>query len=162
MTDLRRVKGSFRDPSGFVFSEDGIVYRQVNPSYRRNYDHLIDSGLYAALIEGQLLVPHVEERGRPQSGHEAYMVLKPLQIPFVSYPYEWSFSQLKDAALLTLAVQKRALSRGMVLKDASAYNVQFFQGKPILIDTLSFEIYQEGRAWLPTSSFASISWRRCC
>ena len=153
MTDLRRVKGSFRDPSGFVFSEDGIVYRQVNPSYRSNYDHLIGSGLYADLTEGQLLVPHVEEGDHAQSGHGAYKVLKPLQIPFVSYPYEWSFSQLKDAALLTLAVQKRALSRGMILKDASAYNVQFFQGKPILIDTLSFEIYQDGQAWVAYKQF---------
>ena len=68
MTDRRRVKGSFRDPSGFVFDKDGIVYRQVNPSYRSNYDHFIGSGLYADLTEGQLLVPHVEEGDHAPGG----------------------------------------------------------------------------------------------
>lgn len=153
MTGFQRIKGSFRDPSGFVFDRDGIVFRQVNPSYQANYDHLLGSGLHAELTERQLLVPHIETDSLAPGGQEAYKVLKPLQIPFISYPYEWSFSQLKDAALLTLAVQKRALSRGMVLKDASAYNVQFHQGKAILIDTLSFERYQDGEAWVAYKQF---------
>ena len=153
MTGFRRDKSSFRDPSGFVFSRDGIVYRQVNASYQSNYDHLLGSGLYADLTDRRLLVPHEEVDAVEIGGDGAYKCLKPLQIPFVSYPYEWSFSQLKDAALLTLAVQKRALSRGMVLKDASAYNVQFYKGKPILIDTLSFEVYQEGQAWIAYKQF---------
>ena len=153
MTGATRVKGSFRDRSGFVFKQDGIVYRQVNLCYRSHYDQLVGGGLYADLTERRLLVPHEEDDGIEMSGAEAHKILKPLQIPFVSYPYEWSFSQLKDAALLTLAVQKRALSRGMILKDASAYNIQFFQGKPILIDTLSFEIYQEGKAWIAYKQF---------
>ena len=63
-------------------------------------------------------------------------IIKPEKIPFISYPYEWSFSQLKDAALLTLRIQKGAMKYGMTLKDASAYNIQFFNGKPIFIDTL--------------------------
>ena len=153
MTNPSPVKGSFRDPSGFVFEKDGNVYRQVNPSYRSNYDHLIGSGLYADLTAGRLLVSHEEVDLYENRSGDAYKLLKPLRIPFVSYPYEWSFSQLKDAALLTLAIQKRALSRGMILKDASAYNVQFFEGKPILIDTLSFEIYQEGEAWIAYKQF---------
>lgn len=153
MTGFQRIKGSFRDPSGFVFEHDGIVFRQVNSSYRAHYDRLMESGLYADLTQAELLVPHVEVDDPAPRGREFYKVLKPLQIPFISYPYEWSFSQLKDAALLTLAVQKRALSRGLVLKDASAYNVQFHQGKAILIDTLSFESYQEGRAWIAYKQF---------
>ncbi len=153
MTLSRRVKGSFRDPSGFVFEKDGIVYRQVNSSYQPHYDQLMSGGLYAELTERRLLVPHEEDDAQKISRADAYKFLKPLPIPFVSYPYEWSFSQLKDAALLTLAIQKRALSRGMILKDASAYNVQFFEGKPILIDTLSFEIYQEGKAWTAYKQF---------
>ncbi|MGE5123941.1 MAG: hypothetical protein ACM3H7_05445, partial [Acidobacteriaceae bacterium] len=72
----------------------------------------------------------------------------PDRLKFISYPYEWSFSQLKDAALATLAVQKIALDMGMVLKDASAYNIQFPTGKPVLIDTLSFEAYHEGDPWV--------------
>ena len=153
MTAPGRDRGSFRDPSGFVFLEDGIVYRQVNTSYQSNYERLIDSGLCADLTERGLLLPHEEVgEGAPKSG-EAYKILKPLQVPFISYPYEWSFSQLKDAALLTLAIQKRALARGMILKDASAYNIQFHEGKPVLIDTLSFEIYEEGYAWSAYKQF---------
>ena len=83
----------------------------------------------------------------------AYKVLRPERVPFVSYPFEWCFSQLKDAARLTLDVQERALARGMSLKDASAYNVQFQRGRPILIDTLSFETYVEGTPWAAYRQF---------
>ncbi len=83
----------------------------------------------------------------------AYKVIKPEQIRFLSYPYEWSFTQLKDAALLTLNIQKEALLSGMTLKDASAYNIQFQDGHPILIDTLSFAAYQEGEAWIAYKQF---------
>lgn len=153
MTASNRIQGSFRDPSGFVFEKDGVVYRQVNLCYQAHFDQLMSSGLYADLTERRMLVAHEEDDSYEHSSGDAYKLLKPLPIPFISYPYEWSFSQLKDAALLTLAIQKRALSRGMILKDASAYNIQFYEGKPILIDTLSFEIYQEGKAWAAYKQF---------
>jgi hypothetical protein len=82
-----------------------------------------------------------------------YKIIKPELIPFISYPYEWSFSQLKHAALLTLEIQQRSMAHGMSLKDSSAYNIQFKQGKPILIDTLSFECYQEGEPWVAYRQF---------
>jgi ribosomal protein L11 methylase PrmA len=68
-------------------------------------------------------------------------------VAFISYPYEWSFGQLRDAALLTLELQERALARGMTLRDASAYNVQFVGGRPLFIDTLSFEPREAGAPW---------------
>jgi hypothetical protein len=71
----------------------------------------------------------------------------------VSYPYEWSFSQLQDAALLTLSVHLAALNHGMVLKDATAFNVQFVDAKPVFIDTLSFDFYQEGAPWVAYGQF---------
>ena len=74
-------------------------------------------------------------------------MIKPELIEFISYPYEWCFSQYQDAALTTLEIERRALSRGMTLKDCSAYNVQFQSGRPIFIDTLSFETYREGEPW---------------
>ncbi len=77
----------------------------------------------------------------------------PARLPLVSYPYEWCFSQLRDAALATLEIQRRALAHGMTLKDASAYNVQRFQGRPTLIDTLSFEVYEPGRPWIAYRQF---------
>jgi ribosomal protein L11 methylase PrmA len=148
-----RVSGSFRDPSGFVFVRDEQVCRQVNQVYRENYDHLISSGLYDALAERDLLIPHTEISLEARITEDAYKILAPEPICFVSHPYEWCFSQLRDAALLTLEVQRRALGFGMWLKDASAYNIQFKHGKPILIDTLSFEQYREGLPWIAYRQF---------
>ena len=144
----RRLGASFRDPSGFLFARDGTLYRQVNQIYRQHYDQLMASKLYARLVSAGLLIPHEEVDIAPDEPELAYRVIKPSQLKFISYPYEWSFSQLQDAALATIAVQKLALETGMVLKDASAYNIQFHQGKPVLIDTLSFEIYREGEPWV--------------
>ena len=75
---------------------------------------------------------------------DAAAVLQPDPVRFISYPYEWSFGQLRDAALLTLEIQERALAKGLTLRDASAYNVQFEAGRPVFIDTLSFEPRAEG------------------
>jgi hypothetical protein len=74
-------------------------------------------------------------------------VIRPELIPFISYPYEWCFGQLRAAAIVTLDLQLGALEHGMVLKDASAFNIQFRAGRPVLIDTLSFELYREGEPW---------------
>ncbi|HEU4887119.1 MAG TPA: class I SAM-dependent methyltransferase [Thermoanaerobaculia bacterium] len=149
---LDRLGSSFRDPSGFVFVRDGRLYRQVNPSYSAHYDLLMSSGLYQALVDQGWLVPHQElEAARVPPG--AYRVLEPQTVPYISYPYEWCFSQLKDAALLTLDIQISSLSYGMVLKDASAYNVQFIGTRPVFIDTLSFETYQEGAPWVAYRQF---------
>ncbi len=80
-------------------------------------------------------------------------VVRPRRISQISYPYEWSFGQLKEAALLTLDLQLRALEVGMRLKDASAYNIQFDAGRPILIDSLSFELAEETEPWVAYRQF---------
>ena len=145
--------GSFRDPAGFVFQRDGVLYRQVNRSFETKFAAVRASGLFDGLARERLLVPHQEVGPEHAAGPEAVAVLRPERIGFVSYPYEWSFGQLKDAALLTLAVQERALERGFTLRDASAYNVQFSGGRPILIDTLSLEPREEGAPWLAYRQF---------
>jgi hypothetical protein len=147
------VPSSFRDPSGFVFWQDGSVYRQINAIYKDDYDRLMESGLHKALVEKGLIIPHEEVVLQSTAPQLAYKVIRPEQIPFVSYPYEWSFSQLKDAALTTLDVQKKALEFGMSLKDCSVYNIQFAKGKPVFIDTLSFERYREGSPWVAYRQF---------
>jgi hypothetical protein len=147
------LAASFRDPSGFLFRQQGRLYRQVNAGYADDLQRLHESGLYDLLVEKGLLVPH-REAGldlAPRPG--AVAVLEPELIPFISYPYEWSFSQLKDAALATLRVQRLALKHGMTLKDASAYNIQLHRGAPVLIDSLSFAGYQEGSPWVAYRQF---------
>jgi hypothetical protein len=142
-----RHAGSFRDPSGFIFSRDGKLYRQLNNYYKKEYDHLMDSGLYKELANRGWIVTH-KEVDVQASAADAYKIIQPQKIDFVSYPYEWSFSQLKDAALLTLNIQQLAMEYGMGLKDASAYNIQFHNGKPVFIDTLSFEILDKPKPWV--------------
>ncbi len=149
-TDMNKesIPGSFRDPSGFLFQRDGILYRQVNAYYKKDYDYLIESGLYDSLVNDNQLIPHDEVDIHAAEPETAYKIIKPEIIPYISYPYEWSYSQLKNAALLTLEIQKKALDFGMSLKDCSAYNVQFKGYKPVFIDTLSFERYDEGQPWV--------------
>ena len=151
--DAERQGASFRDPSGFLFTRQGTLYRQVNQLYQAEYERLIGSGLYAKLVKARLLIPHEEVDIEPAEAGLAYKILQPELLDFISYPYEWSFSQLKDAALATLKIQKLALEAGMSLKDSSAYNIQFHHGKPLLIDTLSFETYQEGEPWVAYRQF---------
>jgi len=140
-----QLGSSFRDPAGFVFFREGQLLRQINKSYQKHYDMLMISGLYEKLQNQQAIIAHQEVSNSSDS--TAYKTIAPKKLPFISYPYEWCFGQLKDAALLTLEIQKIALDHGMTLKDASAYNIQFDQGKPTLIDTLSFETYKEGQPW---------------
>lgn len=146
------VVSSFRDPSGFVFQKDNIFYRQVNKSYRENYDLLFSSGLFDLLVKDKMLINH-KEANLPVLSESGYKIIEPDQLKFISYPYEWCFSQLKDAALLTLKIQFAAIEHGMSLKDASAYNIQFVDGQPILIDTLSFEKYDSDQPWIAYRQF---------
>jgi len=139
---------SLRDPSTTVFMRDGAVYLQIHHAYARHYDHLVQSGLYKSLVDKGLLIPHEEiQFSSEPSAPSVYKVLQPELVTFISYPQEWSFSQLKDAALATLTIQKIALEFGMLLKDATTFTIQFHQGKPVLIDTGSFQIYEDGLPW---------------
>ena len=125
-------EGSFRDPDGFVFTHNNKLFRAVAHDYKQNYDHFINSGLYNKLTEQGYLISHREVEDGDIQVKGMYKILEPEIISFISYPYEWSFSQLKDA---------------------SAFNIQFYKGRPIFIDTLSFEIYQENQPWFAYKQF---------
>ena len=142
---------SFRDPSGFIFIDNQRIYRAVENGFKHEYDSFMQSGLYETLTTQNILVQHEEVLHPKQPG--TYKTLKPEVVPFISYPYEWSFSQLKSAALTTLKIQLLALEHGQSLKDASAFNIQFMNGKAIFIDTLSFETYKEGAPWVAYKQF---------
>ena len=148
---MTRLPGSFRDPAGYVFVSDNVVYRRIEAVGREAYESLMRSGLYDALVSDGLLVAHEDIGPRPEQPG-AWTVIRPERVPMVSYPYEWCFSQLRDAALLLLRVQKRALDFGLSLKDASAYNIQFLRGGPVFIDTLSFEPHRPG-PWVAYRQF---------
>ena len=141
-------EASFRDPSGYMFYDGDTLRRVINPIYFPQYKELTQSGFFKTLIKNKLLISHEET-----SISEEKIIITPEKIPFVTNPYEWGFEQFKQAALLTLKIQKFALSKGFILKDASAYNVTFHKGKPIFIDTLSFDFYEEGTPWRAYKQF---------
>jgi len=153
---MERDPSSFRDPSGYIYRDPkGKVLRVVNKYGRQDYDGLVNGGLYKELSGDKLIIAHkdVTSTYKKQFGAEVYKVIEPKQLTLVTYPYEWSFSQYKDAALTTLEIHRRALENGLSLKDASAYNIQFVDGSPIFIDTLSFEAYSEGEPWVAYRQF---------
>ncbi|HEX8562860.1 MAG TPA: class I SAM-dependent methyltransferase [Flavobacterium sp.] len=137
-----RLTSSFRDPSGYVYKDGDNVRRVVNPIYYAQYNALNSTGFYKLLFEKRYLIPHTEI-----AADDTKIILQPENIPFFSYPYEWSFLQYKHAALLTLKLQKFCLQHNFTLKDASAFNVTFHNGKPLFIDTLSFDFYADGTPW---------------
>ena len=137
-----KIYSSFRDPSGYVYTEKDSIFRKVFPCYYSQYNHLMSSGLFDELISNNMIVNHTEVKNDDKE-----ILLLVEKIPFISYPYEWSFDEYKDAALLTLNILKTSLKYNMILKDASAYNIQIKDGEPIFIDTLSFDFYEDNKAW---------------
>jgi hypothetical protein len=144
---MHPLPSSYRDSDGFVFEQDGLVYRFIHPRYEVQYTHLMKSGLYDELVKKALLIPHKEINDKTKFAVSDGRVLLPEQIPFISYPYEWSFAMWQDAALLTLQTVSAALKKDMILKDATPFNIQFVNGRPVFIDTLSFENYEAGKPW---------------
>lgn len=145
---LNSHPASFRDPEGQIFFHQNKLIRKLSGNGIKSYKMLRESGLYEELISDKKLIPHHEVEESSEG-----LFLSPDLIENISYPYEWSFSALKDAALLTLDLQFNALKRGMTLKDATAYNVQFYKGKPCFIDLSSFEEYNEGEPWIAYKQF---------
>lgn len=144
---------SYRDPSGFIFEKDKLLYRQVNTIFKEHFEFFISSGCYEKLAAQQLLISHERITENLTGMAEWYATLKPEKIEFISYPWEWSFDMLKDAALLTLRIAKEAVESGMVLKDATPYNIQWHKGQLIFIDSLSFEKYDPAETWIAYRQF---------
>lgn len=143
------LPSSYRDTKGFVFFKNNNYYRYISEVYIPHYQLLMQFGLYAELTEKSLLIPHKEVENVPNGGS----IILPDQIGFFTYPYEWSFDMWKDAAMLTLKILQIALQKGMILKDATPFNITFHKGRPVFIDTLSFEKYTEGSHWVAYRQF---------
>jgi SAM-dependent methyltransferase len=136
---LRTVEpGSFRDPSSTVYYQDREVLRGLSGNAVRDYGLLANTRFFAkAQQQGHIVSTDVAADELNALGYE--LVLRHEKIPFVSYPYEWTFSQLRAAALLHLDLLLEALDEGLTMKDGYAYNVQFRGAAPVFIDIPSFE-----------------------
>ena len=104
---------SFKDYTARVFQQEGIYYRAITPEYQAEYEHLMTSGLYSELIQSKLLIPHQEVELSTEQ--EAYKILYPQQIDFLSLPFEWCFAQWRKVLLAYLEINLIALKYGMIL-----------------------------------------------
>lgn len=145
--------GSFRDRNNQVFYHQGEVYRGISKQAYDNWLAISDKDFFQELISSKKIVgTSIAQQGvYPDSGWAA--ILHHDRIPYVSYPYEWAFGMLKEAALLHLAILEQGIQNGWILKDASAYNVQWNGHKPVFIDTTSFEPHVSGTPWLGYRQF---------
>jgi hypothetical protein len=150
---ISRDPGSYRDPSGFVYRRDGRVYRQIEPSFADRWAAVEATGLLQQLAADGKALSYEEVPLELAATSSAARVIRPALVQFISYPYEWSFGQLRDAALLTLDLELAALDHGLTLRDASAYNIQFLGSRPVHIDTLSFEPAEAGKPWIAYRQF---------
>jgi hypothetical protein len=139
---------SFRDPEArVVYSADGEVLRELSPRAREDWDALEAARFFRRALDDGRIVPTEEvEPG----------LLRHERLPFVSYPYEWPFEMLREAALLQLGLLDEALGEGFVLKDGSPYNVQWRGSEPVFVDVGSFERLQEGEPWAGYRQFCAL------
>jgi hypothetical protein len=151
-----RDLGSYRDPGGFVYRRDGVLHRQIGPASIDDWEAFVSSGLASRLVAAGRLIAYETAPITERATAEARAVIRPEPIDFISYPYEWTFGELKDAALLTLDAQLEVMASGWTLKDASAYNVQFRDARPVIIDSLSFEPLAEGAPWIAYRQFCEL------
>jgi hypothetical protein len=155
--------GSFRDPDGRIFHLDRRVVRALSEEGATDWSAFEQSGLFARLVEAGDVVPTTVA---PPEELEAIRAAAPdarwaaalrhERLPIVSYPYEWSFSMLRDAALLQLRVTREALAAGLALKDATPYNVQWRGARPVFVDVGSFERARAGEPWLGYRQFCML------
>ncbi|MFT7633047.1 MAG: SAM-dependent methyltransferase [Mariniblastus sp.] len=156
---VQRIAGSFRDPSGFVFLRNEEVFRSIDDDCHALLAELENEGKLTDWVDRQLIVgTEFVESGDlfdelrdelPETKH----FLRHERIPLVTYPYEWSVSMLADAGIHTIDLQIELLSTGCSLKDATAYNVQFVDGKPTMIDIASIEKPNRLDVWFALGQF---------
>jgi SAM-dependent methyltransferase len=153
--------GSFRDRDGRVYHCLGRVFRGLNPNALENFRQLQQQDFYQKLVEtGKVIGTHEisdEKNPLPDDVKARWAgFLEHECVPVISYPYEWTFSMLRDAAVLQLHLVERAISHDFTLKDATPYNVQFINRKPVFIDIPSFEPLQQGEPWAGYRQFCEM------
>jgi precorrin-6B methylase 2 len=160
MSEIGFEPGSFRDRTARVFYHDGKIFRGLNGvalkewaalSATRFYGRMSGTGAIVSTQQREVSSIPVSSAGQPWAA-----ILEHEVLPFVSYPYEWSFEMLRDAALLQLDLVLAALDEGMGLKDASAYNVQWKGAAPVFIDVASFYTRTAGEPWVGYRQFCQM------
>lgn len=146
-----RVKGSFRDPYGTVYEQNGRIYRAVHKDKSKEFTEILNQDFIKEWIKEKKFIDTIiisnEAKPKFLKSENQYCVFEHPKLEFISYPYEWCYEQLRDAAIFFLELQIEALNQDVVFKDASAYNVQFDGPNPIFIDAFSLKKYIDGEYW---------------
>ena len=147
---------SFRDPEGKVIELEGRIYRTLSKVARERLERFESDSHLQALAETELhvpsrLLPTSESGLDPAQFGDKIVAHERLEV--VTYPYEWSFEMLRQAALVTLDLLDWCLDRQLILKDATAYNVALHKGRMTFIDLLSIDDYRDGQLWDGYSQF---------
>lgn len=155
MSNITRFDGSFRDPAGYVHEYDGRIFRTVTKYGADAFEAAVETGFLTRLVKAEKLIgfERVQDPDILALFPDAAFVLEHPRLDHISYPYEWSFSLLKQAALLHLDIAIEGLDAGIVLQDATPYNIQFVGNKPVFIDHLSFRPYVEREYWMGHRQF---------
>jgi SAM-dependent methyltransferase len=163
VVEAARVEpGSFRDRDSRVVVAPDAVYRVLSGTGADDWRVLADSPLLERLRADGTLVGTEEVEPAALGGAADVLpegteaVLRHERVPFVSYPYEWTFEMLREAALLQLDLLLACLDEGLTLKDATPYNVQFRGSAPLFIDVGSFERLREGEPWAGYRQFCML------
>ncbi len=152
--------GSFRDRNGRIFYSDNAVLRALSKKALQEWEFLSSRKFFSRFVsEGKIArterVDDVNHLFPDENGKwEAFLRHEP--IPLISYPYEWSFGMLKDAALLQIELLLAALDEDMILKDSSAFNIQWKGAHPVYIDIPSFEKLSPGEPWIGYRQFCQM------
>ena len=143
---------SYRDPVARVVRKQDGWYRYVFKTYQKEYDYLTQSGLYHELVDKGLMIGH-EDVGPDNENPDVYKVIRPEQIAFQSYPFEWSYGQWRKALIALLDINCIALKYGMILKDATPFNFYITKGRAVLLDTTSFILFTKNDVWAAYRQF---------
>lgn len=156
MKKLTIDDGSFRDPDARVAYLNDSVYRIVYQNGFKKFDFvkkiLENKSVAEYLIETEE-VSQQEFKLLNSDIDKNVKVFKHKKIEFISYPYEWSFHRLKDAALHHLNLHINLLKNNATLIDAYSYNIQFNNYSPLFIDLMSIKEYSDGEFWVGHKQF---------
>jgi SAM-dependent methyltransferase len=158
MSDIALEPGSFRDRTARVFYHNKRIYRGLSDTALREWEALSATTFFRRFTDAGSIVStrQADLASVPFTVSQWAGVLEHERLPFISYPYEWSFEMLRDAALLQLDLLLAALDEGMSLKDASAYNVQWKGATPVFVDVPSFYKRTAGEPWVGYRQFCQM------
>jgi hypothetical protein len=147
----KKFIGGGMDDFGKTFLYQNKIYRTISEDKKSFCIELLKCGLIEELCQKNLMV---KTNISDAIFEESSLVLEHEKLT-MSDPSEWSFSMLKDAAIVTLEVNKICNKYGYELKDSHPWNILFKENKPVFIDLGSIikKTNKKKHSWIATKEF---------